>query len=180
MSTPNIRYYARLEYCKDSKGTPKYMITTQTGYYPPMEELKGRKGAITFYWQEKRKEGLNVPAVWLQAKNSLNFTGLKEFYQNGELSGFAYGYPYNKPTHSKEEKKNPFYEYRGDGYLFVYDVQKVINREIGDEDVLLPVYIEMIVLEGARCLISSYCKQLQMGGFDEALNDLRKQAIPLL
>lgn len=30
----------------------------------------------------------------LQAKNSLNFTGLKDYFVDGKLSGFAYGYPW--------------------------------------------------------------------------------------
>ena len=39
-----------------------------------------------------------------------------------------------------------------------------------------PTFIELIVLDGAKVLIPSYCKQLIMGGFDEAINQLRKQA----
>ena len=39
-----------------------------------------------------------------------------------------------------------------------------------------PSCIELVVLEGAKVLISSFCKMLQMGGFDEALAALRKQA----
>lgn len=106
----------------------------------------------------------------LQAKNSLNFTGLKDLWIEGKLSGFAYGYPMNKPTCSKDEKPNPFYEYKGDGYLFrVYQDEKEPTN-------LTPTCIELVVLEGAKVLISAYCKQLKMGGFDEALEALRQQA----
>ena len=42
---------------------------------------------------EKLKDGANVPAMRLQAKDSLNFTGLKDYFIDGKLSGFAYGYP---------------------------------------------------------------------------------------
>ncbi|MEO4716872.1 hypothetical protein ABHZ63_10360 [Phocaeicola vulgatus] len=34
MITPNILYYARLEFDATSKKTPKYVVTAQAGYYP--------------------------------------------------------------------------------------------------------------------------------------------------
>ena len=169
MITPEIRFYARLEYCKDSKKTPKYKIVARAGYYEPMESLKSKKGEITFYLMEKLKEGANVPSVRLQGKNSLNFTGLKEYFQDGKLSGFAYGYPLSEPTYSKDKKPNPFYKYRKDAFLFI------VHQK---EQEPTPDYFEMVVLADAKCLASAYCKQLQMGGFDDALADLRKQAMP--
>ena len=78
MITPNIRYYAKFELSKESKKTPKYTITKQAGYYEPMESLKGRDGQISMYLMEKLKDGEQVPAMRLQAKSSLNFTGLKD------------------------------------------------------------------------------------------------------
>ena len=122
---------------------------------------------------EKLKEGENVPSMRLQAKGSLNFTGLKEWFENGKLSGFAYGYPSNKPTYSKDNKPNPFYDYRNDGYLFV------VHQDQSNPENIIPTEIELIVLEGAKVLISSYCKLLVIGGFNEALENLRKQAKPL-
>lgn len=38
MITPNIRYYAKMEDCTGSGKIPKYVITTEAGYYPPMEK----------------------------------------------------------------------------------------------------------------------------------------------
>lgn len=171
MNTPNIRYYAKLvNTTPKGKKTPKFTIAAYAGYYPPMEQLKGRDGFVSMNLMEKLKEGDNIPSMRLQAKNSLNFTGLKEYFENGELSGFAYGYPLDKPTYSKDDKPNPFYEYRGDGYLFrVYQDEKDPTNQT-------PTCIELVVLEGARVLISSYCKQLKMGGFDEVLEALRQQA----
>ena len=171
MNTPNILYYAKMvNSTQKGKKTPKYTITAQAGYYPPMEQLRGRDGLISMNLMEKLKEGDNVPSMRLQAKNSFNFTGLKEYFEDGKLSGFAYGYPLDKPTYSKDDKPNPFYEYRGDGYLFkVYQDEK-------DPTNLTPTCIELVVLEGAKVLISAYCKQLKMGGFDEVLATLRKQA----
>jgi hypothetical protein len=171
MNTPKIRYYARfVNTTQNGKKTPKYTIVAQAGYYPPMEQLKGRDGQISMNLMEKLKEGDNVPSMRLQAKNSLNFTGLKEYFIDGKLSGYAYGYPLDRPTYSNDEKPNPLFDYKDDGFLFV------IHTDESDPTSIVPVAIELIVLEGAKVLISAYCKQLVMGGFDEALQALREQA----
>ena len=171
MSTPNIRYYARfVNTTQNGKKTPKYTIVAQAGYYPPMEHLKGRDGQISMNLMEKLKEGDNVPSMRLQAKNSLNFTGLKEYFIDGKLSGYAYGYPLDKPTYSEKGKSNPFNEYNQDGYLFL------IHQDEQAPENQMPTSMELLVLEGAKCLISAYCKQLVMGGFDEAIKVLREQA----
>ena len=172
MNTPNIRYYAKLvNTTQKGKKTQKYTIVEQAGYYPPMEQLRGRDGLVSMnLMPQSREDKSSTPPMRLQAKNSLNFTGLKDFWIEGKLSGFAYGYPMDKPTYSKDEKPNPFYEYKGDGYLFrVYQDEKEPTN-------LTPTCIELVVLEGAKVLISAYCKQLKMGGFDEALEALRQQA----
>lgn len=170
MNTPNIRYYARLvNVTPKGKKTPKYTIVAQAGYYPPMEQLRGRDGLVSMNLMEKLKEGSNIPSMRLQAKNSLNFTGLKEYFEDGKLSGYAYGYPLDKPTYSKDNKPNPFYEYKEDGYLFIF------YQDEEDPTNLIPTRIEMVVLEGAKILVSAYCKQMRMGGFDEALAALRGQ-----
>ena len=174
MSTPNIRYYAKMvNTTQTGKKTPKYTIVAQAGYYPPMEQLKGRDGQISVNLMEKLREGDNVPSMRLQAKNSLNLTGLKEYFKDGKLSGYAYGYPLDKQTYSKDDKPNPFYDYRQDGFLFL------IHQDEQAPENQIPTCIEFIVLEGAKVLISAYCKQLVMGGFKDALEQLREQAKPL-
>ena len=171
MNTPNVRYYAKMvNTTQKGKKTPKYTITAQAGYYPPMELLRGRDGQISMNLMEKLKEGDNVPSMRLQAKNSLNFTGLKDYFKDGKLSGFAYGYPLDKKIYSKDEKPNPFFDYKQDGFLFL------IEQDEKDPTNLTPTSIELVVLEGAKVLISAYSKQLVMGGFDEDLQALREQA----
>ena len=171
MNTPNVRYYAKMvNTTQKGKKTPKYTIAASCGYYPPMEQLRGRDGKISMNLMEKLKEGDNVPSMRLQAKNSLNFTGLKDYFQDGKLSGFAYGYPLDKQTYSKDDKPNPFFDYKQDGFLFL------IEQDEKDPTNLTPTSIELVVLEGAKVLISAYCKQLVMGGFDEVLQALREQA----
>lgn len=176
MITPNIRYYARLEDCTGNGKTPKYVITAQAGYYPPMDEIVGRDGKISMYLQVSKDSGTkkdSATAMKLQAKNSLNFTGLKDYFVNGRLSGFAYGYPLAAKTYSSKQKPNPFFEYKDDGFMFLVHQDKTATTE---PEKVKPSCIELVVLEGAKVLISSYCKQLMMGGFDEAIKSLREQA----
>ena len=172
MNTPDIRYYARMVYStQPGKTTPKYTIIEAAGYYPPMQELVGRDGKISFnLLEQEREDKSSTPPMKLQAKNSLNFTGLKDFWVEGKMSGFAYGYPNSKPTYSSKAKPNPFFQYKDDGFLFL------LEQDEKDPSNVTPTSIELVVLEGAKVLISAYCKQLVMGGFDEALKLLRMQA----
>ena len=173
VNTPNIRYYAKLENStEEGKKTPKYTITEWAGYYPPMEKLRGRDERISLNLMDKIKEGMNIPSMRLQAKGSLNFTGLKEYFADGKLSGFAYGYPDSRETYSSKKKPNPFFEYKDDGFLFV------VHQNPKDPTSIIPIQIELIVLERARVLIPAYLKQLMMGGFDKELAQLREQAAP--
>jgi len=173
MIQPNIRYYARLDFDPASKKTPKYVITAEAGYYPPMEQLKGRNGKVSMFLMDKLKEGANVPSMRLQAKDSLNFTGLKDYFVDGKLSGYDYGYPLQDATYSAKNKPNPFVDYKQDGFLFLVNQDEKATTE---QDKIRPSYFELVVLEGAKVLVSSYCKSLLMGGFDDTLELLREQA----
>ncbi len=172
MNTPNIRFYARMENTtQKGKKTPKYTILEQAGYYPPMEQLRGKDGFISMnLMTQSREDKSSTPPMRLQAKNSLNFTGLKDFWIGGKMSGFAYGYPDQRPTYSSKNKPNPFFDYKDDGFLFIF------HHVEQDPTNLTPITIELIVLENAKVLISAYCKMLTMGCFDEVLGQLRKQA----
>lgn len=174
---PNIRYYACMEDCTGTGKTPKYVITAQAGYYPPMDEIVGKDGKISMYLQANGGSGgskkSNAPAMKLQAKNSLNFTGLKDYFVDGRLSGFAYGYPLATETYSSKQKPNPFFNYKDDGFLFIIHQDQTAATE---PEKIKPSRIELIALEGAKVLIPAYCKMLQMGGFDEAITLLREQA----
>lgn len=169
ITQPQIRYYAKMV-LNTSKGkkTPKYTIQNAIGYYPPMSELIGKDGKVSFYLKRADKEVQNVPPMQLQAKRSLNFTGLKDYFFEGKLSGYAYGYPYDKPTYSSKNTPNPFFDYKSDGYLFICK---------SEEGTTEPTEIELLVLADAKALISAYCKQLTMGGFNEELERLRNQCL---
>ncbi|HPQ79428.1 MAG TPA: hypothetical protein PLG47_03190 [Candidatus Dojkabacteria bacterium] len=169
MNQPKISYYAKMVLLDEARKTPKYRIIKCAGFYPPMEALRNNKGFIDMYLMEKLKEGDNVPAIRLQARDSLNFTGLKEYYIDNRISGYAYGYPMTEKTYSKYNKPNPFYKYQQDGFLFIIHQPEGSTRQTPD-------YIELIVLDGAKVLIPSYCKQLTMSCFDEQLEASRRQA----
>ncbi len=162
-----------MEDCTGNGKTPKYRITAQAGYFPPMETIIGRDGKVSMYLQVSKDSGSkkdNSPAMKLQAKDSLNFTGLKDYFVDGKLSGFLPMAILWRLKHIVVNKKpNPFYDYKDDGYLFIIHQDKNANT-------VRPTVIELIVLDGAKVLISSYCKQLMMGGFDEAIKFLREQA----
>lgn len=171
MITPNVRLYARFVLNPATK-TPKYTSTAAAGYYQPFEAIRGKDGKVSLFLLESNGSGSKdtAPAMRLQAKGSLNLTGMKDYFIDGKLSGFAYGYPYDRPTYGKDKKVNPFYAYKNDGFLFI------VKQKKGDMLDILPDSIEMLVLENARPLIAAYCKQLVMGGFEDVLNLLRLQS----
>lgn len=159
-----IRFYALFEFVAGTK-QPKYIITKQAGFYEPIETLKGKDGKVSMYLLEKVSNKDNAPETRLQAKNSLNFTGLKWLYNSGKISGFAYGEPLQGKTYAKGAKQNPFFNYQSDGFLFVFHT--ATNNPV-------PTKFELIVLANAKPLIQSYCKQLELGGFEEDLNAIKK------
>lgn len=174
----SIVYYGRFVLNENSSNkTPTYLLTAQWGYYPPMDSIKGRDGVPYLYLMQRRKEGANVPPMYLQAKGSLNLTGLKDYYVDGQFSGYAYGNPSDKPFYGKYNKPNPFFNYRGDGFLFIMPKEQI--REWHSEpngSVVVPKIIELLVISGGAVLIPSYCKQMLMGGFDAELKEIRLQA----
>lgn len=159
-----IKYYAMLVDTTGSNKTPKYTITKSVGAYPQMEALRGKDGNISLYLMENRSSKIDAPAMKLQGKGSLNLTGLKDYFVDGKISGYAYGYPSDKPTYGKDEKPNPFYDCKDDAFLFK------IHHEEGSPR---PQKIEMLVLDKQRICAAAYCKSLMMGGFDEELSMLR-------
>lgn len=168
---PGAIYYARLTDVTKGK-TPKYQITEQAGYYEPMEALKGKDGAISFFLLVSHDSGSkkdNAPAYRLQGKNSLNVIGLKEYFVDGRATGFAWGYPLDKETFSKERKPNPFYDVRNDLFLFI--VHNSNETSAGQ-----PIGIEMLVFDSAKALGAGYVKQLALGGFDDVLDQCRNIA----
>lgn len=177
MIQPTIKFYGRLDYNPKSGKSPKYTLTRMWGDYPPLDGLKGRDSMVSMYLLPKREgQSSNCPQMHLQCKGSLNLSGLKDYFINGKLSGFAFGFPPSTPTYSSKNKPNPFYLCKDDGFLFIVHQDKEAPTPAEQQR---PDYIEMIVLQGARVLAGSYCKQLSAGGFDDVLNVLRRDSVTI-
>lgn len=151
---------------------PKYTIQKVWGKYPPMIKLIGRDKKISMVLQDSRgcgsKDTESTPELKLQAKSGFNFTGLKHYYINGDLSAFAYGNPYEKPTFSEKDKPNPFYPYRiKDGYLFIFHFKEGEN---------VPISFELMVIPNVENNIGKYCGKLERGLYNHFLEEVRKQA----
>lgn len=177
MIQPTIVFYGRLDFNPKSGKSPKYVLTSMWGDYAPIDKLKGRDNMVSMYLLPKREtQSSDCPQMHLQAKASLNLTGLKDYFIDGKLSGYAFGFPPNTPTYSAKAKPNPFYPNKDDGFLFLVHQDKEAPTPAEQQR---PDYIEMLVLQGAKILIGSYCKQLVAGGFDDILKVLRHDAFPI-
>lgn len=158
-----ITYYALFEDVTEGK-TAKYTITHQAGEYKPLEKLADDTGKVSVFLLPSRDSGCrrNAPLLRLQARGSLNVTGLK-----GLFGGCAYGYPMGAATYGKEKRPNPFCGCGDDGFLFL------LHQNQGEER---PHSIEIMVLRGKRRLIATYCGMLRAGDFCQALERLREMA----
>ena len=58
------------------------------------------------------------------------------------------------------------YNQRNDGFLFLF------SQDMGR--------LEILIIDGGRNLIDAYRKQLSYGGFDEILNEMRRNATPFV
>lgn len=156
---------------KEGKKTPRFTTAKEWGKYPPMEALRGRDGNINLYLLESTqsgsKESTSTPKMKLQAKGSLNLTGLKNYCTNGDMRVYAYGNPYDQPTFGKSNKANPFGEGCKDGFLFIFHFEDGNN---------IPVSFEMIVIPNVGNLIAHHCGMLEIGGYKTFLEDVRMQA----
>ena len=150
---------------------PKYTAKIEWGKYPPLDALRGRDGVVSLYLlpsvESGSKDSTSTPPMRLQAKGSLNLTGLKNYYVGGELSGYAFGNPYNKPTYGKSDKINPFGEDCKDGFLFRF---KFVDGSH------TPTSFEMIVIPNVGNLIANHCEMFRIGGYDKFVEEVRKQA----
>lgn len=170
-------YYALFEYDRESKKTPVYVRTRAFGCYLPLSRLKctrgHNKGKVILYLLPKgENQPNNAPSMKLQAVKSINFTGLKDCFT---LSGCAYGYPNGEKTYSSKKTPNPFYEHRNDGYLFLFHHLEEEPLQ-GADNKVIPSCFELLVFEGAKPVIASYCQQMKLGQFNALLRECRNRA----
>lgn len=173
---PNIRMWAEFVLSPKSGKTPKYMLTKFCRWVDELEDLVGRDGDISLYLCQKREgQPAGAPCMYLQAKGSLNLTGLKELYEGGVMSNYAWGNPPKSKTYgTKKSRLNPLAKYEADGFLFVF------HYDGEGKQVERPLSFEMLWICGAGPMMSFHCKRLQMGNYDEILKRCRDEAIPYL
>lgn len=98
-------------------------------------------------------------AQWSLTGGGLNLSCL--FIDDLDYQEIGYGYP-NAKEHLSNGFKNPLFEFRNDGYLFL------INKDY--------TVIELLIILDGRNLISSYYQIMIDGGFDDEIRELRMQA----
>lgn len=163
-------YFERVQVQPNGKPykQPKYTALKYWGKYPPMEYLIGRDGKISVFLQDSKvsgsKDSTSTPPMKLQAKNSINLTGLYNYYTGEWLCEYAYGNPYMPKD---KTKFNPFKEYQKDGFLFRFFYKDRDN---------VPTGFEMMVVPNVGSLIRNRCEMLILGGYNRFLEEARKQA----
>lgn len=179
MNQPKVRMWAKFVLSPKSGATPKYVLTDCYGWVEELKDLVGRDGYISLYLCQKREgQPSDAPSMYLQAKCSLNLTGLRDLFENGCMSNYAYGNPPKAVTYgSKKPRINPLIKYVADGFLFIfhYEYEIVLGQQMER-----PLYFEMLWLEGAGLMIPLHCKSLKMGSYDEILKKCRDESIPYL
>lgn len=187
MITADFSVYLRFEQLPELKNVtrkgvtaprkqPRFDLVSMAGYWEALNSLKNHKGQLYFNLIQTdknvhRKQDGTTPEYYLQCtpakSKAINFSGIRFLYENGKSTIFASGEPSDKER-LQGGVINPMYKQRNDGFLFIFsnDMER----------------LEIIVIENGKVLIDSYRKQLSIGGFDDKINALRKQAksiIPL-
>jgi hypothetical protein len=147
--------------------TPRFDVTAQFGYFKPLEYLKNPKGMIILYLQatdgminsiDRRRAD-----VWLQCKNSVNFSSIY-MLDLGTETVIGYGYPPDTKT-LKGGKENVFFDNRADGYLFL------ANKDFSQ--------IEILIIPNGKHIVQGVAKQLADGKLNEILQQFRAEAKPI-
>jgi len=132
------------------------------GNYKGMTNFVNRKGQLFFY-KTPCRDFVNTDrkrlSEWSLTGNGLNFSSI--YIDDMDYPEIGYGYPNAKRLLSNGSK-NPLFEFRNDGYLFL------INKDYSE--------IELLVIPDGRNLISSNYQKMIDGGFDDEVRQLRIEA----
>ncbi|WP_431158029.1 hypothetical protein [Winogradskyella poriferorum] len=135
---------------------------TEDGYNG-LTNFVNHKGQLFFYktpckdFVQADKKRL---AEWSLTNNGLNLSSI--YIDDLDYPEIGYGYP-NANRLLSNGSKNPLFEFRNDGYLFL------MNKDYS--------VIELLIIPDGRNLISSYYQKLIDGGFDNEIRKLREQSI---
>ena len=179
-----IKAYCICELIEGSaRKTPKYRLSKIWGSYPPFERMKVKRGecpgAIEFALHQKREgEKASSPEWFLQAPGDFRFTGLRYYFVNGFPSGYAYGFPYQKPIYGKARPKpNPCYpNHTGDGYFFIMHDFGNVAFGGGTVEYFVPKWFELIIIDGGKLCAELLLKSIKNGAFDEEIKRMRAEA----
>lgn len=178
MIAAKISAYLCFEYLPEQKikkdGTPRkhprFDLVSMYGYWEALEKLKNHKGQIFLIKiqsekNEHRKQDGTTPEYYLQCtpakSKAINFSGMRFLHTDKKETVFASGEPSDRAK-LKGGVDNPMYHQRNDGFLFLFSQD--MDR------------LEILIIQGGRNLIDAYRKQLSCGGFDEVLDEMRRNA----
>lgn len=149
----DLAIYISLADCTGGNKTPKYTANNYGGGYAPVDGLKGRDGKFSVYLLESANTGASAeaPALRLQAKDSLNLTGLKGLVRVNNGLFIAYGTPPDTPVYGKTEKKNPFYG-MNDGFIVFLEQELTASR---------PSAIHFFILMGMKGQIAQIFDEIK-------------------
>ena len=123
-----------------------------------------RKEQLFFYKTKAdaiSKADLKRQAVWMLTNRSINLSSM--YIDIPEHPNFAYGNPPHRQMLGKAKNKpNPLFAFKNDLYLFI------INSDY--------TVIELLVIPEQKNLWNHYYFKLIQGGFNDAIQKLRKDA----
>ena len=132
------------------------------GNYKGLTNFVNHKGQLFFY-KTPCRDFVNTDskrlAEWSLTGSGLNFSSI--YIDDIDCPEIGYGYP-NGNRLLSNGSKNPLFDFRNDGYLFL------INKDYSE--------IELLIIPDGRNLISSYYQKMIDGGFDDEVRQLRQQA----
>lgn len=149
---------------------PRYDVVAQSGYWAGWQAVTSPKGELYFYLIPNDKnpnyaKDVTAPAYNLQTRpagGSVNFSGLRFAPDSHKV---ASGEASDRPELAKG-RKNPLYDWRNDGFLFLFS-------EDGNT-------LEIIIITGGRAFVDAYRDALKVGGFNDWLAEARRTATSTL
>lgn len=146
---------------------PRFDLTKMAGSLPGLEALANKRLQIVMYLQRamgiiNASDGRRADC-FLMAKNSLNFSSLYLLNRTTEGAPFVgFGNPLPGQTYGKDNRPNPFYQSRNDGYIFIVspDWKK----------------IEVLVIPDGKFTIIGEAGMVQRGEWDDAIHSIREHA----
>ena len=151
--------------------TMRFDLSAFAGYWAAYEKLKNAKGQIHFNlinsdMNPNRKTDATSPEYYVQltpagCKKCFNLSGLRLMFGDEAQAWTCSGEPSQKEV-LRTGDKNPLFEERNDGFIFV------VGRQFD--------YVELYVVADGRPFVDAYRKAVALGKYDSELNLMRETA----